>query len=66
MDFCINSQSLQATDILDNIYIKFVIIKGELSSAETQVAAGYMYGKLQSTFKNYQNDQLQKVSAKAN
>ena len=54
MNVWINSQSLQANNILDNIYSKSVIPEGELSSAETQEATGNNYGKLQSAFTNFQ------------
>ena len=46
-----NSQSLQATNILDNIWTKFVILEGKLSSAEIQIAAGKNYENLQSVYK---------------
>ena len=45
-----NSQSLQATNILDNIWTKFVILEGKLSSAEMQIAAGKNYENLQSVY----------------
>ena len=47
MNVFINSQNLQTTNILNNFYTKYVVLKGELSSAEMQVAAGNNYGKLQ-------------------
>ena len=44
------SQRLQASNILDNVYAKSVILEEELSSAEIQAAVGNKYGKLQSAF----------------
>ena len=69
IDVCINRQCLQSTNILDNIYTKSVIVKGELSSSLTQVAAGNNNGKLQSACKNFLNilkrsNEQQNVSAK--
>ena len=49
------AKCLQATNISDNIYTKSVILEGELWSAETQVAPGSNYGKLQTAFLNFQN-----------
>ena len=40
------SQRLQASNILDSIYTKFVILEEELSSAEMQPAVGNNYEKL--------------------
>ena len=62
-------QRLQASNILDNFYAKYVILQGELSSAEIQAAVGKNYGKLQFPFNNFRNNfkktyQQQKVSAK--
>ena len=61
------NQSLQANNILDNVYARSVILKGELSSAEMQAAVGNNYGKLQFAFNNFWNvlkktDWQQKVS----
>ena len=49
------SQRLQATNILDNVYAKSVILEWELSSAEMQAAVGNNYEKLQFTFNNFLN-----------
>ena len=40
------NQRLQASNILDNVYAKFVILEGDLSSAEIQAAVGNNYGNL--------------------
>ena len=52
-----NNQILQANNILNNDYTKSVILEGELSLAEMQVAAGKnKNGKQRSAFKNFQNN----------
>ena len=69
---CITSLELQPSTILDNVYVKSVVLEGELPLAEMQAAIGNNYGKLQSAFNNFQNilkktcqqQQQQKVSAK--
>ena len=51
---CINILSLQATDTLDIVYTKPVILEWELSFTEIQVAAGKTnFRKLLSAFKNF-------------
>ena len=46
------NQRLQASNILNNVYAKSVILEGELSSAELQVFISNNYGKLQFAFVN--------------
>ena len=55
MDVSTNNQSLQATNIIDNIYTKSVRLEGELSSAETQTGSGNNYEKLQLAFLKFNN-----------
>ena len=50
MDVDTTSQRLHASNILDNVYEKSVILEGKLSSAEMQAAIGNKYGKLQIAF----------------
>ena len=57
MDVDTTSQKLQASNILDYVYTKSVIMEGELSSAEMQVYVGNNYGKLQFLFNNFPNIQ---------
>ena len=69
MDVDTTSQRLQASNILDNVYAKYVILEVKLSSAEIHVDAGENYGKLQFAFNDFRNIlkqicQQQKVSAK--
>ena len=69
MDVDTTSQKLQASNILNNVYAKCVMLEGKLSSAEMQAAVSNNYGKLQFAFINFQNIlkktcQQQKVSAK--
>ena len=47
------SQTLQVNNILDNVYVKSVILEGELSSAEMQAAVSNNYGNIQSAFVNF-------------
>ena len=50
--FCRFAETYQATCL---VYTKYVILEGQLSSAEMQVAAGKSNnGKLQPTFKSFQ------------
>ena len=53
MDIDTTRQRLQASNILDNVYAKSVILQGKLSSAEIQAAVGKNYGKLQSGFSKF-------------
>ena len=53
MDVDSTSQRLQASNILDNIYAKSVILEGELSAAEMQTAVSSDYGKIQSAFVHF-------------
>ena len=55
MDVDTTSQRLQASNILDNVYSKSVILEGELSSAEMPAAVGKNYGKLQFAFNKFRN-----------
>ena len=55
VDFGIASQMLQTSNILYNIYAKYAILGGELSSVEMQAAVGNNYGKLQSALNNFRN-----------
>ena len=55
MDVDSTSQRLQASNILDNVYEKSVILGGELSSAEMQASVGNNYGKPQFEFNNFRN-----------
>ena len=48
------SQRLHASNILNNVWAKSVILEGELFSAEIQDAVGNNYGKLQFAFNNFQ------------
>ena len=50
-----NMQRLQGSNVLDNDYANYVILEGELSSAEMQDAIGNNYIKLQSVFNNNRN-----------
>ena len=47
------SQALQASNIYENVYVKTVILEGELSSAEMQAVVSNNYGKLQSAFNSF-------------
>ena len=53
MEFYTTSQRLQASNILYNVYAKYVILEEELSSAEMQAAVGNKYGKLKFFFTNF-------------
>ena len=55
MDVDTTNQRLQASDILDNVYAKSVILKGELSSVEMQAAVGNKYGKLHFVFNRFRH-----------
>ena len=55
MDVDTTCQRLQANNILNNVYAKYVILERELSSVELQAALGNNYGKLQFAFNNFQN-----------
>ena len=55
MDVNTTSQKLQSRNILDNAYVMYVILEGELSSAEMKAAIGNKYGKLQLAFNNFQS-----------
>ena len=49
------SERLQASNIIDNVCAKSVILEGDMSSAEVQAAVGNNYRKLQISFNNFQN-----------
>ena len=55
MDFDTIIQTLQASKTLDNVYSKFVILEGELSSAKMQAAVSNNYEKIQSAFVNFRS-----------
>ena len=55
MDVDTNSERLQASNILDNVFGRSVILEGELSSAEMQADVGNNYGNLQFAFNNFQS-----------
>ena len=49
------SERLHASNILDNVYEKSVILEGKLSSAEMQAHTGNIYGNLQFAFQYFRN-----------
>ena len=53
MDVDTTSQKLQASNILDYVYTKSVIMEGELSSAEMQDVVVNNYGEIQSAFNHF-------------
>ena len=55
MDVDAISQTLQASKTLDNVYVMYVSLKGESSSAEMQAAISNIYGKKQPAFVNFRN-----------
>ena len=55
MGFDTTSERLQDSNILDNVYATYVILGGELFSAEIRAAVGNNYGKLQFAFNKFQN-----------
>ena len=52
MDVDTSSQRLQVSNIVDNVYAKYVILKGKLSSTEIQLVITDKYGKIQVYFRN--------------
>ena len=55
MDVDTTSQRLESSNILNNDYVKSVILEGELYSAEMQALVSNTYGKLQFAFNNFRN-----------
>ena len=53
MDIDTTSQTLQPSNIIDNVYAKSAILEVELSSSEMQAAVGKNYGKLQFAFNSF-------------
>ena len=51
-----NSQRLQASNILDNVYVKSVIQEEELSWARMQMLVGNNYAEIQPAFNNFLNN----------
>ena len=47
------SQRLQTSNTLDNFYAKFVVLEGELSSADMQAAVGNNVGNVHFAFHNF-------------
>ena len=48
-------QILQASNILDKVYAKSVILEGKLSSAYMQAAVGNNYENIKSAYVNFRN-----------
>ena len=55
MDVDATSETLQASNILDNVYTTFDILEGEFSSPEMQAGFSKNGGKLQIAFNTFQN-----------
>ena len=63
MDVDTTSQRLQASNILNNVYAKSVILEKELYLAKMQAAVSNNYRKLQFAFNKFRNI-LKKLAAK--
>ena len=64
MDVDTACQTLQASNILVNVYATFVILEGKLHSAKIQAAVVNNHGKLQSALNKFQNTLKKKRASK--